>query len=84
MSTTKLTLKLDNLVIQRTKRYAQQHHMRLSGMVENYFRALVADRRATRFFTPLVRELSGVASAKSGREWKRGYAGYLIRKYLRE
>lgn len=81
MSAAKLTLKLDVSVIERTKEYARQRHLSLSGMVENYFRALTGDQPAHRQLTPLVRELSGVAPARAGRRWKQAYAEYLAKKY---
>jgi hypothetical protein len=81
MSAAKLTLKLDQAVIERTKEYAKERHLSLSGMVENYFRALTGSRPAQRQLTPLVRELSGVAPAKAGRRWKQAYADYLTKKY---
>lgn len=81
MNTTKLTLKLDGAVIQHTKRYAQEHHLTLSGMVENYFRTLLGSRRSPLQATPLVRELSGIAPPKNASRWKEGYADHLLTKY---
>ncbi len=81
MNTTKLTLKLDQAVIERTKEYAKERHLTLSGMVENYFRALVGARRASWEATPMVRELSGAVSARNGRRWKKRYVDYLADKY---
>ena len=81
MNAAKLTLKLDQAVIERTKEYAKERHLTLSGMVENYFRALVGSRRVSWKETPMVRELSGVAPAKAGRRWKKRYADYLADKY---
>lgn len=81
MSAAKLTLKLDQAVIERTKEYAKERHLSLSGMVENYFRALTGNQPVRKQWTPLVRELSGVAPAKAGRHWKKRYADYLSDKY---
>lgn len=81
METVKLTLKLNALVIQQTKRYARRRQTSLSRMVEGYFRALVGKQPPSSTVTPLVRELSGVASPKAGRGWGKGYAEYLARKY---
>ena len=77
----KLTLKLDGSEIQRAKRYAQSHHLSLSRIVEDYFRALGSKRSSSEFLTPLVRELSGAATAKAARRWKEAYAEYLAKKY---
>ena len=81
MNAAKLTLKLDHEVIERTKEYAKERHLTLSGMVENYFRALTGNQPVRRQLTPLVRELSGVAPAKAGRRWKQSYADHLAKKY---
>jgi len=81
MNTSKLTLRLDAAVIQRTKRFAKQRHTTLSGMVEDYFRALAEERRPDWKAAPLVRELSGIAPAKNGRRWRTGYGDYLLKKY---
>ncbi len=81
MSAAKLTLKLDQAVIERAKEYAKERRLSLSGMVENHFRALVGGRHASGEATPMVRELSGVAPAKAGRHWKKRYADYLADKY---
>ena len=81
MSAAKLTLKLDQAVIERTKEYAKERHLSLSGMVENYFRTLAGDQRKKIPLTPLVRELSGILPAKAARDWKKRYTEYLIRKY---
>ena len=78
---TKLTLKLDVSAIQRAKQYANRHRMSLSRMVEGYFRALGSKRTRTESLTPLVRELSGVATAKAARRLKESYAEYLAKKY---
>ncbi|MBI3083333.1 MAG: hypothetical protein HYY90_03110 [Candidatus Omnitrophica bacterium] len=78
---TKLTLRLDGAAIQRAKRYAQSSHLSLSRIVEDYFQALGSNRSSSKLLTPLVREVSGVATAKAARRWKEAYAEYLAKKY---
>ena len=78
---TKLTLRLDASAIHRAKRYAQQHHLSLSRMVEGYFLTVGSRRPLAESLTPLVRELSGIAPTKSARQWKEAYAEYLTKKY---
>ncbi|MBI4352901.1 MAG: hypothetical protein HY593_03150 [Candidatus Omnitrophica bacterium] len=80
---TKLTLKLENSVIQQAKSYARAHHISLSKMIEIYFRE-VAQERKSRFsppISPLVRELSGVLEEKAAIDWKKEYAEHLTRKH---
>lgn len=77
---TKLTLKLDKMVIQSAKQYAQHRNRSLSGLVEDYFRNLVASEGTQQsHFSPLVEELSGVISEKDLKNLN--YTDYLEAKY---
>ncbi|MBI4597152.1 MAG: hypothetical protein HY737_01945 [Candidatus Omnitrophica bacterium] len=81
---TKLTLKLDGSAIQRAKRYAHSYHISLSRIVEDYFQALGSKSwPPSERLTPLVRELSGVTTAKAARRWREAYAEHLAKKYAR-
>ncbi|MBN2803019.1 MAG: hypothetical protein JXR91_07990, partial [Deltaproteobacteria bacterium] len=61
---TKLTLKLDQSIINSAKKYAKKNNRSLSWIVESYFRTLVADNESKISFSPLVKELSAVISEK--------------------
>jgi len=62
---TKLTLKLDQSVIQSVKIYAEKNNRSLSKLVEDYFRNLIKDSdNAKTKISPLVQELSGIISEK--------------------
>jgi len=62
---TKLTLKLDQSVIQSVKIYAEKNNRSLSKLVEDYFRNLIIDSDyAKSKISPLVQELSGIISEK--------------------
>ncbi len=76
---TKLTLKLDQQVIEGVKKYAKDNHQSVSKLVENYFRVLVADKSAPNKISPLVQELSGVISESDLKGTD--YASYLEAKY---
>ncbi len=76
---TKLTLKLDQAVINSVKIYAERHNRSLSRLVEDYFKKLIMENEPKRKFTPLVEELSGVISEKDLRGLD--YVGYLEGKY---
>jgi len=59
--TKKLTLTLNNRVIEAAKVYAKKNNMSLSGIVELYFKTL----------SPITKELSGIAkfaTTKSDKE----------------
>ena len=77
---TKLTLKLDQNVIQSAKLYAETNKRSLSRLVEDYFRKLIVENTpASSRFSPLVEELSGVISETDLK--KLDYVSYLEQKY---
>mgnify|MGYP001176712063 FL=1 len=76
---TKLTLKLDQKIIQSVKQYAMTNNRSLSRLVEDYFRNLISENEPQRQFSPLVEELSGVISEKDME--KHNYIDYLEQKY---
>jgi len=60
---TKLTLKLDQSVIQSVKIYAEKNNRSLSKLVEDYFRNLLMENDTRKLkLSPLVQELSGIIS----------------------
>jgi hypothetical protein len=76
---TKLTLKLDQSVIQSVKKYAETNNRSLSKLVEDYFKNLISDNEPQRHYSPLVEELSGVISEKDLKNLD--YVSYLEQKY---
>lgn len=79
---TKLTLKLDAEVIDRTKRYARERGVSLSGMVESYFRGVTAGSKGTESRPAgVVAELAGALAGVEVDESRSDYAGYLAEKY---
>jgi len=79
---TKLTLKLDQHVIEKAKLYARRRGVSLSRVVESYFLGLTRDEAsAPRELTGIVAELAGILAGKDVDISKQGYADYLARKY---
>ena len=77
---TKLTLKLDQSVIQSVKIYAEKNNRSLSKLVEDYFRNLVLETDTKKSnLSPLVQELSGIISESDLS--KIDYVDYLEKKY---
>jgi hypothetical protein len=74
---TKLTLSLDDGVIDKAKQYAKAHKVSLSKLVERYFDSLENDLPLE--VTPAVRELSGIAEAYEDMEKDR--MEYLAKKH---
>ena len=78
---TKLTIKLDNDVISRAKRYAQKRKTSLSKMIESYLDSVTKPEQDDIEITPLVKSLSGVISLPVDYDYKKDRAEYLIKKY---
>lgn len=80
---TKLTLRLNDNVIERAKIYAKNQKISLSKIIESYLDSLtrekVSNRKST--ITPLVESLSGVINLPSDFDYKSEYTDYLIDKY---
>jgi len=77
---TKLTLKLDQNVIQSVKIYAARNNRSLSKLVEDYFRNLIMESNNNKKnISPLVQELSGIINQKDIEGLN--YTDYLESKY---
>ena len=61
---TKLTLKLDQMVINSAKEYAKKNKKSLSQLVEDFFKNLVYQDNSPRKYPSIVEKLSGVISEK--------------------
>lgn len=77
---TKLTLKLDNSIIEQAKNYAKNKNTSLSKLIESYLSKLVKPNEATEV-TPLVKSLSGVVDLPNNFDSKKEYKKHLINKY---
>jgi hypothetical protein len=80
----KLTLKLDNQVIERAKIYAQKKNTSLSKLIEAYLKFLTSSSSAdTNEVTPLVKSLSGVIKSSNLSDIKESYKKHLTKKYAK-
>jgi len=78
---TKLTLKLNEDIIEKAKEYAKAKKTSLSDLIENYLRKLTTDKKNNKTITPLVKSLSGVISLSKNYNDKKEYTNYLTNKY---
>jgi len=80
---TKLTLRLNDSVIERAKTYAKSQRISLSKMIESYLDSLTRekDTDSKKSITPLVESLSGVINLPPDFDYKNEYADYLTEKY---
>jgi Family of unknown function (DUF6364) len=78
---TKLTIKLDDDVISRAKRYAKHRKTSLSKMIESYLDSVTKPNSKKVEITPLVKSLSGVITLPDDYDYKKDYADHLKSKY---
>lgn len=83
MMDTKLTLRLDDNVIERAKEYARNQNISLSKLIESYldFITKEKDNAGKPSITPLVESLSGVIKLPADFDYKKEYREYLEKKY---
>jgi hypothetical protein len=85
---TKLTLSLDDIVIERAKSYAKERRISLSKMIESYLTSVVNNNvnkgengGRNHEITPLVKSLSGVIKLDENFDEKEAYGIHIIEKY---
>jgi macrodomain Ter protein organizer (MatP/YcbG family) len=78
---TKLTIRLDQGVIERAKDYAKDHKTSLSKMVEAYLDSITRSEEEQDKITPIVESLSGVIELKDDSDFKKDYSDFLNEKY---
>ncbi len=78
---TKLTLKLEQNIIEKAKNYAKSHRTSLSKLIENYLQKITNDNTEKGKITPLVKSLSGIIDLPKGFDHKKEYSDFLINKY---
>ena len=80
---TKLTLTIDQPVIERAKAYAKEKGRSLSDIIENYLKAITSEQRESDTkITPLVRSLMGSFNAPADFDYKKELSKGLSKKYL--
>ena len=78
---TKLTLSLDQKVIERAKQYSEKKGISLSKLVEDYFRKIVFDQKGKRK-KPSIMELKGIGGkVPVNFDYKEARYKYLLEKY---
>ncbi|MFZ9847943.1 MAG: DUF6364 family protein [Flavobacteriales bacterium] len=76
----KLTLKLDNSIIEQAKTYAKKKNTSLSKLIESYL-GLLVEPQENQEVTPLVKSLSGVVDLPKNFDYKKDYKKHLLNKY---
>jgi hypothetical protein len=82
---TKLTLTIEESVIEKAKKYAKNKKGSLSGLIENYLKALTKDNSPEENvseLTPIVKSLKGSFKAPGNFDYKKELSKKLSEKYL--
>jgi len=73
----KLTLSVDDSVIERAKRYARTRGVSVSELVESYLDLVSRRTEAKQADTPVLRSIRGILKKADPEDYKR----HLVRKY---
>lgn len=80
---TKLTLTIEENVIEKAKQYAKTKDRSLSDIIENYLIALTSKHSKKEIeLTPIVKSLKGSFSAPKDFDYKQALKKRLSKKYL--
>ena len=79
--TTKLTLTMEDKVIDSAKKYARQKGKSLSGIVENYLKSISNHEITTEELSPKVARLKGVIKLPEDFDYKKEIGNALVKKY---
>ena len=77
----KLTLKMDESVIESAKLFAHSHHTSLSKLAETYFKSITHQTSPPKKVTGVVGELAGLLKNKDIVSSNSNYIDYLEEKY---
>lgn len=80
---TKLTLTIEQTIIERAKRYAKQKGRSLSDIIENYLKVITKEETKSDIeIKPLTKSLKGSFKAPSDFNYKKELSKGLSEKYL--
>ena len=79
----KLTLTIEETVIEKAKKYAKEKERSLSNLIENYLLALTNEEASTeKELTPITKSLKGSFTAPKNFDYKTELSKHLSEKYL--
>ena len=80
---TKLTLTIEQTIIEKAKKYANGKGRSLSNIVENYLKAITKEDNIESIdLTPIVKSLKGTFKAPKSSDYKKVLSERLSEKYL--
>lgn len=79
---TKLTLKLNQEIIERAKKYASHQKISLSRLIEAYLQSLTNENNTSEFeISPFVKSIATGKELPADLDYKKGYTDFLMDKY---
>ena len=80
---TKLTLTIEQMIIEKAKVYARKKERSLSDLVENYLKSLVSqEEEIEKEYTDVVSSLKGSFQLPKNLDYKKELSDRLSKKYL--
>jgi len=79
---TKLTLTIEQTIIERAKSYAKKKGRSLSDIIENYLKAITKEDRIEEELSPLIKSLRGSFKTPKSFDYKKELSKGLSEKYL--
>ncbi len=80
---TKLTLTIEQSIIEKAKKYASEQGRSLSDIIENYLKVITKEESSTNtHYSPIVRGLKGSFKAPKSTDYKKELSKRLTEKYL--
>jgi len=78
---TKLTLTIEQSIIERAKLYAKGKGRSLSDIIENYLKAITTEQKVVDDTSPLINSLRGSFKAPESFDYKKELSNGLSEKY---
>ena len=79
---TKLTLTIEQSIIEKAKSYAKDKGRSLSDIIENYLKAITTEQRIVEDISPLVNSLRGSFKSPESFDYKKELSKELSEKYM--
>ncbi len=79
---TKLTLTIEQSIIEKAKSYAKEKGRSLSDIIENYLKAITTEKRIVEDISPLVNSLRGSFKSPESFDYKKELSKGLSEKYM--
>ncbi len=81
--TTKLTLSIDDQVIESAKKYAKGKGKSLSGIVENYLKSISNSKSGSAGISPRIKKLMGSIQVSKDFNYKKELRNAIGKKYTK-